>query len=128
MKMINFDFADYFSEYGYDIYNENDEIYTNLCKNVSKDTNDIGYSKRKEIIYPDDVDLCSESCTYNSTDLINKRFIFLCNISNNNESLFIENNDKNINDNNSTELFNNIKNFTWTYLEMFLSNFNYKLV
>ena len=112
---IKIDEASYFYNlgYNYDIYDKNNSFYNDRCAPASIDGNDITLSDRVKDFYPSNYNLCNESCKYNSTDLVNLRFICICDLNYNFSD--IENNIKNEEENIS-------------YSQYFLSLFNYKII
>ena len=112
---IKLDEASYFSDlgYGYDIYDKNNSFYNDRCAPASIDGNDITLSDRVKDFYPSNYNLCNDSCKYNSTDLVNQRFICICDLNYNYSD----------NENNNESEEEDI-----TYKQYFLSLFNYKIV
>jgi len=70
--------ASYFSQFGYDIYDEKSNFYTDNCAPAYVDGNDLTLKDRKKYYYPQNVSLCNDSCHYIDVDLQNKRFICEC--------------------------------------------------
>ena len=79
--LIKFEDALYFSDMGYDIYDENNKFYNDQCSSASINGNDIILSDRKKDFFPSDVSLCNDSCTYNQIDYNSKRFSCECDLS-----------------------------------------------
>ena len=111
--LVNLDEANYFSDFGYDIYNESNEFYTDNCAHASIDGNDITLADRKKYFYPKDVSLCNESCYYNDVNFTTKRFLCECDIFYNFSQINI------LDDEEIEEEF--------SYIDYFLSLINYKI-
>ena len=79
--LIKLDEAVYFSDLGYDIFDENSQFYKDTCSSASIDGNDIVLSDRKKDFYSEGISLCNDSCTYNQIDLDSKRFTCECDLS-----------------------------------------------
>jgi len=109
-ESVHLDQAIYFSELNYDIYNLSSEFYTDTCAPASVDGNDITLTDRKNDIYPSNVSICNDSCTYSSVNLTSKRFICECDTNSNGDE-----------DNEETEEDDT------SYLDYFLSLINYKI-
>ena len=110
--LVKLDNASYFSDLGYDIYNESSNFYTDNCAPASIDGNDITLSDRKKDFYPSNVSLCNESCHYTNVNFTSKRFTCECDLNYN----YTEDN------NNEEKEEDNI-----SYLDYFLSLINYKI-
>ena len=113
VEKIKYQNASYFSDFGYDIYDENNSFYTNKCSGAYIDNNDITLKDRKKYYYPDNISLCNDSCYYVGVDFDTQRFICECEISYN---YSLRNNNS---DNNNEE--------DVTYLQYLLSFVNYKI-
>jgi hypothetical protein len=113
-EKIKYQNASYFSDFGYDIYDENNSFYTDKCSGAYIDNNDITLTDRKKYYYPENISLCNESCTYISVDFDTDRFTCECEISYN-YSLGKSNN---YNKNDEEEI---------TYLQYLMSFINYKI-
>ena len=70
--------ASYFSSLGYDIYNDSNSFYIDVCTPASINGNDITLEDRKKYYSTSDISLCNESCTYSSINYTTKRFICEC--------------------------------------------------
>ena len=110
-ESVHLDQAIYFAELNYDIYNLSSEFYTDTCAPASVDGNDITLTDRKNDIFPSNVSICNDSCTYSSVNLTSKRFICECDTTSNGEE-----------DNEETEEDDT------SYLDYFLSLINYKII
>ena len=110
--LVKLENASYFSDFGYDIYDENSSFYTDNCAAAYIDNNDITLKDRKKYYYPEDVSLCNDSCTYIGVDFDTKRFICECEVSYNSSE------DNNIQENNEEDI---------SYFDYFLSLINYKI-
>ena len=114
-NLFNFDIASYFSELGYDIYDENSSFYTDNCAPASINGNDITLEDRKKDFYPSNISLCNESCSYININFTSKRFKCECNLDYNFSSYYSNKGDE-------KEEKDDI-----SYLEFFLSLINYKI-
>ena len=110
---VNVDKASQFNNDGYDIYNESDDFYVDICSPASDNGNDITLSDRKKYYYPSNVSICNEGCTYNNINFETNRFECECDIVKEQveENILIEEEIKKEN-----------------YLEYFLSLINYKVI
>ena len=86
LNISNYDYALYFSEYGYDIYDMNNSFYKNICSSAYYEDNDIVIKDRKNIIFPNNISLCINNCAYKITDFESKRFICECVLNSKNDS------------------------------------------
>ena len=112
-ELINLENASYFSEFGYDIYDDQSSFYTSNCAPAYIDENDITLNDRKKYYYPNNISLCNQSCNYIGVDYNNKRFICECELNYN-----------------FSEINNNAKNIEEdiSYSSYFLSFINYKII
>ena len=115
VEKIKYENASYFSDFGYDIYDENNSFYTDKCSGAYIDNNDITLTDRKKYYYPENISLCNESCQYVGVDFDTQRFTCECEISYN-YSLENSNDDNN---NEEEEI---------TYLQYLMSFVNYKII
>ena len=115
--LVKLDDAAYFSDMGYDIFDEGSNFYKDQCSSAAIDGNDIVLSDRKKDFYPAEVSLCNDSCVYSQVDLNSKRFTCECDLSfNYSQKMKKEkDNDENTEDDSS-------------YIEYFLSLINYKII
>ena len=100
LKISNYDYALYFSEYGYDIYDSNNSFYKNICSSAYYEDNDIVINDRKKIIFPNNISLCINNCAYKITDFESKRFICECVLNSKNDSNSSNYNFENVENNN----------------------------
>ena len=114
-SLIKLEEAKYFYSFGYDIYNESDEFYTDICSPASIDKNDITLSDRKKDFYPSNISMCNDSCNFEMVNLTLEKIKCICNIDENNQN--DEEQDEEIDD-----------EYSYTYVEYFLSLFNYKIL
>ena len=112
-EQVKLENASYFSDLGYDIYDENSTFYTDNCAPAAIDGNDVTLSDRKKNYYPSDISLCNDSCSYSSVNFTTKRFICECSFSSDNSE-----------SSNSEE---NEEEEDISYLDYFLSLINYKI-
>ena len=112
--LVNLNQANYFSDFGYDIYQENSIFYKDNCAPASIDGNDLTLSDRKKDFYPDDISLCNESCIYLSVNFTTQRFTCECD------------NSYNFSDNYTNKANN--EDDDKNYLDYFLSFINYKII
>ena len=113
-SLIKLDEANYFSSYGYDIYNESSDFYTDVCSPASIDGNDVTLTDRKIDFYPSDVSFCNEGCEFQLVNLTSEKIKCSC------DAVY----DNNIAEEEEEEE----EEFTYTYLEYFLSLVNYKII
>ena len=73
LDLANYNYAEYFSDFGYDIYNQNDSFYQNICSPAYIRENDIVINDRKKYIYPNNISLCIKNCNYKFSELDDKR-------------------------------------------------------
>ena len=92
LDLVNYEYAVYFSEFGYDIYKKNDIFYNNICSSAYIYNNDIVINDRKKYIYPNNVSLCFNYCLYEISDLVDKRILCNCNLNINDKSNYNEKN------------------------------------
>ena len=111
-NLVKLENASYFSDFGYDIYDENNSFYTDNCAAAYIDENDITLKDRKKYYYPENVSLCNDSCDYIGVDFNTQRFICECEIAYNSSEY------NNIQENIEEDI---------TYLDYFLSLINYKI-
>ena len=110
--LVKLENASYFSDFGYDIYDENSSFYTDNCAAAYIDNNDITLKDRKKYYYPGNVSLCNDSCVYIDVDFNTKRFICECEVS------YSSSEANNIQENIEEDI---------SYLDYFLSLINYKI-
>ena len=106
--------ASYFSESGYDIFDENSTFYSDNCAPASIDGNDIILSDRKKDFYPSNISLCNDSCYYSQVNFKSKRFTCEC-------DLFYNFSEKNI------KIEETVEEEDVGYIEYLLSLINYKI-
>ena len=80
IDLLNYDYATYFAEQGYDIYNLNSNFYNDLCTSAFLGDNDITLEDRLSEIFPSNISLNKNNCTYKASDLENKRFQYECDL------------------------------------------------
>ena len=114
-ELVKLNEASYFSDIGYDIFNEESNFYNDYCSPASIDGNDIVLSDRKKDFYPSDVSLCNDSCHYSQVDFNSKRFNCECDLTYN----FSQ---KNVNAEETSE------EEDVGYIEYLLSLINYKII
>ena len=111
----NFNYYKLFYEQGYDIYEKNDDFYSDICSPAYLYDNDITIEDRKNEIYPNNVTLCKENCQYKSVDIENKKINCYCNLNIN------KNYTQNYEDNNF------IIEEDGDFFDYLLDNINYKI-
>ena len=79
-EAAHYDYAVYFNEQGYDIYNKNSSFYNDICLSVSYINNDLTIKDRQEEIYPNNMTIVNPNCEYKAVDLEKKRLICQFNI------------------------------------------------
>ena len=68
------------NEYGYDLFNINDDFYQDICSSFTSDNGtDILLSDRKNDFF-ENVPLCEDGCTYKGYDLNTKRICCECSV------------------------------------------------
>ena len=112
-ELVKLDDAIYFSDLGYDIYNESSPFYTDNCASASVDGNDVTLSDRKKDFFPSGASLCNDSCYYSNVDLETKRFTCECDTGYNFSETYSEEEEE--------------KEESSSYLDYFLSLINYKI-
>ena len=116
-SLLKLNEAKYFYSYGnYNIYNENDKFYTDICSPASINGNDITLDDRYKDFYVSNATFCNDTCTFYMINFDIEKIECTCEIIVNysyNES--IENDSNNEEEN-------------YTYLEYFLSLINYNIV
>ena len=116
-SLIKFDEAKYFYSYGnYNIYDENDLFYTDICSPASINGNDITLSDRYKDFYISKVYLCNDTCTFYMVNFNIEKIECACKII------------VNYTYSESVEDDSNIEEDNYTYLEYILSFINYKIV
>ena len=110
--LVKLENASYFSDFGYDIYDENSSFYTDNCAAAYIDNNDITLTDRKKYYYPENISLCNDSCVYIGVDFNTKRFICECEVS------YSSSEANNIQENIEEDI---------SYFDYFLSLINYKI-
>ena len=81
--LINYNISYELYKQGYDIYNINSNFYYDDCTPAHIGNLDIGFYKRREDFYPNNISFCLENCSYEYTDYNLSRFICNWNISTN---------------------------------------------
>ena len=126
LESLNYNYAAYFSEQGYDIYNINSIFYNDVCSPAYYGGNDITLNDRKLEIYPRNISINKNNCTYSSADLKNKRFSYECQFTElyNSEISYNENN---VQESNFIKYFLDLINYKILICYNLLYNFdNYK--
>ena len=115
LDLANFEIAEKLSNQGYDIYDKENDFYTDVCISAAIDDNDITIEDRKKDVFPNNVTLCKNDCKYKGVNIEDKRVICECSL---------------VSNNNSSSSFQNFLNYfladdgnAWTYL---LDNINFK--
>ena len=85
-ELVNYNYAVELNEQGYDIYDKNSKFYHDICTPGYLDDNDIRLAERQQEIFPNNVTIRKSNCEYKISDLINKRFLYECNITDNKNS------------------------------------------
>ena len=116
LELANYEYALYFSEFGYDIYEKNDIFYKDICSSAYINNNDIVINDRKRYIFPNNISLCLNYCIYETSDLEGKRILCNCNLN-------INNNRQNYNEENYFEIEEDDNNF----INYLLDKINYEI-
>ena len=77
-ELINYNIAYELHYQGYDIYNLNSNFYIDDCTPAHINEIDVGFYKRNEDFYPENIDFCLENCNLEYTDYTLSRFICNC--------------------------------------------------
>ena len=80
LEAAHYDYAVYFNEQGYDIYNKDSSFYNDLCLSVSYINDDLTIKDRIEEIYPNNMTIVNPNCEYKAVDIEKKRLICEFNI------------------------------------------------
>ena len=67
---------------GYNLFNENDSFYNDVCSKYSVNGTDVTLSVRKADYYDDEIILCEENCEYKNLNTENMKVICECEIKN----------------------------------------------
>jgi len=118
-SLIKFEEAKYFYSYGYNIYNESDTFYTDVCSPASIKDNDITLEDRYIDYYISNISFCNESCEFKKIDFDNEKIICNCDTTYN----FSKNSDY-LGDEISTDKDED----DTSYLDYLLSLINYKII
>ena len=115
-SIIKFEEAKYFYSYGYNIYNESDAFYIDICSPASINDNDITLVDRYIDYYPSNISMCNESCELNTVDFDTEKIICNC-LTTYNFSKSSDDEESSVYDDDDI-----------TYLDYFLSLINYKII
>ena len=110
---INYDMAKILNDYGIDLYNINDNFYTDFCNNQNISDQDLTLDDRIEDIYVE-VNFCGK-CKYNGINYSTQKVICLCSPFEDDSSSM----------NYEKENLNSTKNDFW---EKINDNINYKII
>ena len=113
LNLVLYEEAVIFASQGYDIYNQNDDFYSDYCCPAYINNNDVTLKDRNEDFLLKNISICNKNCEYDYTNLTEKRFICTCDIINTNNS------------NNNSDINNEEK---ISYSEFFLSFMNYRII
>jgi len=93
LKEVNYEYAILLESQGYDIYNIWSSFYYDFCSSAYINESDLTLSVRQQEIFPNNISICMNGCSYDGINLDIKRFYCLCspNLLNNEE----ESEDKN---------------------------------
>ena len=78
LKEANYEKAIILHNQGYDIYNMWSNFYYDFCTSAYIEENDLTLNVRQQEIFPNNVSICMNGCSYNGIDLDIKRFYCLC--------------------------------------------------
>ena len=129
LTQYNYEYAELFSEQGYDIYNINSSFYNDDCSSAYINKNDIIIKDRKNEIYPQNSTICFKDCEYKGINLTTKNFICKCKV----RSMYTYNNKNFENNEDKGNFFSyildnlNIKIFKCFNLISIISNYNYNI-
>ena len=88
LKEVNYDKAIVLENQGYDIYNIWSNFYYDFCTSAYIEESDLTINVRQKEIFPNNVSICMDGCSYNGINFDIKRFYCLCspNLLNNEEN------------------------------------------
>ena len=116
LDLANFNYAQYYQNLGYDIYNSSSEFYNDICSPASYGDDDLILKDRQTDIYPNNVTFCNDNCVYKSVNIEEQRIICECNLNTNSSN----------EDENSEDFLNEEDN--GNYFSYFVDNINYKIL
>ena len=116
LDLAKFNYAQYYQNLGYDIYNSSSEFYNDFCSPASYEDDDLILKDRQTDIYPNNVTFCNDNCVYKSVNIEEKRIICECNLNTNSSN----------EEENSEDFLN--KEDNGNYLTYFVDNINYKVL
>ena len=127
LDSLNYDYATYFADQGYDIYDKNSDFYTNSCSPAYYGENDITLEDRRLEIYPHNASINKNNCSYLSVDLENKRLSYECDFTENYNNEEISEFDYEEKDNNFISYFLDLINYKIVFcINLFFNIDNYK--
>ena len=117
LDLINYNEALILYDQGYDIYNISSNFYYDICLSAYINNSDLSIDIRQQEIYPNNISLCKDGCTYSKMNLESQVISCSCNI------YLSDNNDNN---ENNTQYFTEEteQNFFKYIIEMI----NYKII
>ena len=124
LNLSNFNYAEYFLEQGFDIYDKYSNFYYDYCLSAYYKENDIIIKDRRNEIYPNNVTLCKSNCEYKNANIKEKRITCQCNL---NINKYKSENDLNDDNNEKNENFLNADEENGNFGELLLNNINYKI-
>ena len=87
LDLANYNYAQYYQNLGYDIYNSNSDFYNDFCSPAFYKDNDIILKDRQKEIFPNNVTLCKDNCIYKSVNIEEKRITCECNLNINSDNI-----------------------------------------
>ena len=76
--LIKYDIAYELYYQGYDIYKLDSNFYNDDCTPAHVNESDVGFYKRKEDFFPENISFCLDNCSFDYTDYNLSRFICRC--------------------------------------------------
>ena len=124
LNLSNFNYAEYFIEQGFDIYDKNSNFYYDYCLSAYYKENDIIIKDRRNEIYPNNISLCKANCEYQKVNIKEKRISCQCNL---NINKYKNENELNNDNNKNNENFLTIDEEDENFGDLLLNNTNYKI-
>ena len=91
IKTFKLDLINKVKELGYDIFNDSDPFYKDICSVFTYNNSDISLSERKTILDLSNENFCMKNCNFSNMDIKTLRAICQCKINNNSNDSYINN-------------------------------------
>ena len=98
LEMANFNYTELFSSQGYNIYDQNNDFYQDICTSANIDGNDIPLKDRKKDIYPSNITICKKNCEFSGINIEDQKVICSCNLNSKKNSSLDEDKNENFMD------------------------------